>query len=481
MAFPLSGSFTFAWLGQLIVDAYLERIMEQEQPQTPPSQKPSWLQVLEAESWQAELVISGIAIFGTLQLPHYIGLLSGWFIFNVVEEISTLTYLLTMYLSVAAAGLILFFLIHFVMRALWIASLGLSSVYPEGIRLVENAMVTVRMLRRLREDLGNLDNFNEQLDRTCSSLLAAAFLLVLGTLGITVFLCGLIFVFLLIQTLFPTLDSWLPVFALFMVIPLMTILTSIANLPRFREHPLVKQYHYPVYRLMTRIFFNVGYRPFIILQSVFLTNIDLRQYYLRFFAAFIVVMIAGFVMMFQIDAFIQLSNNYIESGTRTNLIRASFYEDRRNEGDLIVSPLLPSADVETPRHLTVFVPFIRRERDLLLEACPYPDSLSSNYHKRNWQLQCVPSQYSFVLNTDTLTNFTVLHHLHPNRGERGLLFHLYDLPFRQGLNWLYVQTPLRTADEGPHTVAVAQFYHGPPLMSDSIPAPNSVKNKIESQ
>jgi len=36
----------------------------------PRNEKPTWLQVLEAKSWQAELIVSGIAIFGSLQLPE---------------------------------------------------------------------------------------------------------------------------------------------------------------------------------------------------------------------------------------------------------------------------------------------------------------------------------------------------------------------------------------------------------------------------
>lgn len=31
-----------------------------------PKKKPKWLRALESQSWQAELVISGLAIFGSL-------------------------------------------------------------------------------------------------------------------------------------------------------------------------------------------------------------------------------------------------------------------------------------------------------------------------------------------------------------------------------------------------------------------------------
>ena len=34
--------------------------------------KPKWLRILEQQSWQAELLISGIAIVGALQLPELI-------------------------------------------------------------------------------------------------------------------------------------------------------------------------------------------------------------------------------------------------------------------------------------------------------------------------------------------------------------------------------------------------------------------------
>ena len=40
--------------------------------------KPNWLLKLEQESWQAELIISGVAILGSLQLPDLIDRLGEW-------------------------------------------------------------------------------------------------------------------------------------------------------------------------------------------------------------------------------------------------------------------------------------------------------------------------------------------------------------------------------------------------------------------
>ena len=43
-----------------------------------PINKPDWLVNLEQESWQAELIISGLAILGALQLPGLIDRFGQW-------------------------------------------------------------------------------------------------------------------------------------------------------------------------------------------------------------------------------------------------------------------------------------------------------------------------------------------------------------------------------------------------------------------
>ena len=40
--------------------------------------KLEWLEVLESQSWQAELIASGLAIYGSLSLEKYLVQMIGW-------------------------------------------------------------------------------------------------------------------------------------------------------------------------------------------------------------------------------------------------------------------------------------------------------------------------------------------------------------------------------------------------------------------
>ncbi|MCB1561836.1 MAG: hypothetical protein KDI75_12220 [Xanthomonadales bacterium] len=85
-------------------------------------------------TWEVELLISGVAVFAMLQLP-------GWLderVFALRPRLSE-TWLsplnvLHMYFESAAVILAVTFVLHLLLRAHWIALVGMHSVYPDGIR-----------------------------------------------------------------------------------------------------------------------------------------------------------------------------------------------------------------------------------------------------------------------------------------------------------------------------------------------------------
>ena len=85
-------------------------------------------------TWEIELLISGVAVFAMLQLP-------GWLddnLFALAPRLAAawgeLLVLLYIYARSAAMILAATFVIHLLLRARWIALVGMHSVYPDGIR-----------------------------------------------------------------------------------------------------------------------------------------------------------------------------------------------------------------------------------------------------------------------------------------------------------------------------------------------------------
>jgi hypothetical protein len=95
-------------------------------------------------TWEVELLISGVAVFAMLQLP-------GWLddrMYALVPRFNeaTVAALITVFVYLKSAALILAitFTLHLILRAQWIALVGLHSVFPEGVHWERLRMGPVR-------------------------------------------------------------------------------------------------------------------------------------------------------------------------------------------------------------------------------------------------------------------------------------------------------------------------------------------------
>jgi hypothetical protein len=85
-------------------------------------------------TWEVELLISGVAVFAMLQLPGWLD--DRFFFLSRRFDSDWLQPLQMVYIYLESAALILAgtFLLHLLLRAQWIALVGMHSVFPEGIR-----------------------------------------------------------------------------------------------------------------------------------------------------------------------------------------------------------------------------------------------------------------------------------------------------------------------------------------------------------
>jgi hypothetical protein len=85
-------------------------------------------------TWEVELLISGVAVFAMLQLPGWLD--DRWFALRPRLDLVWREPFLIIYVYAKCAALILAatFVIHLLLRARWIAQVGMNSVHPDGIR-----------------------------------------------------------------------------------------------------------------------------------------------------------------------------------------------------------------------------------------------------------------------------------------------------------------------------------------------------------
>lgn len=136
----------------------------------------TWLDSIQQESWQLELLISGFAIF--LLIGGWEPLAAWEYNLMLMTQVSatfrTLTFVYyicrTAYLS-----LLMCLLVHVVLRGLWIAAVGLRSVSGEVD--LESLNYKPRFTERLRKRIGSFDGYIDRLERYCSVVFSIAFLL----------------------------------------------------------------------------------------------------------------------------------------------------------------------------------------------------------------------------------------------------------------------------------------------------------------
>lgn len=135
-----------------------------------------WLEKLQQESWQLELVISGLALYLIWearskldQLDSFIALL------EAQEEIGILLDLLQYLAWGAWAIFIINLLAHIALRGLWIGAIGLR--YVSGDIDFRHLNYSDRFESFLSRRVGRFDAFIEKLERACSVIFAYTFLL----------------------------------------------------------------------------------------------------------------------------------------------------------------------------------------------------------------------------------------------------------------------------------------------------------------
>jgi len=137
----------------------------------------NWLNTIQQDSWQLELIISGVVIFLLIgaygpivdyQRPLLIKVIGG----NMASQLFALGYfiILISYFTLLAS-----FLLHLLLRGLWIGAIGLRSVSDDFDFGVLNFQP--KFDGWLRRRLGSFDDYIERLENQCSIAFSLSFLL----------------------------------------------------------------------------------------------------------------------------------------------------------------------------------------------------------------------------------------------------------------------------------------------------------------
>jgi hypothetical protein len=403
----------------------------------------SWLERLSMESWQAEMVISGVAIFGSFQLFDGVRSLIDWFYFSLPGSFMYIAYFLGFYLFIAVAVLCMSFLGHFVVRSIWIASIGLESVYPDIRR--DNATYSPHFMDQLLRRFPSFKGFNEELDRVGSSILAYALMMVMIFIGIG----GVIGVALLLGTMtamFTTEEVGLKVsLGLLAVAVVVMLFNATLNSKSFQNRPWVQKIHFPLTIGLGYVFANVFFRPHAYLSFIIRTNLDPKKYWKFMTVMMIGVAIISGSVFYRTHLLALMDEMYFRYDQRTDRLYSSNYLTESADQELaFISPQIPSMVIHSAADLTLFLPMPEREERKIFLACSEeePSGIDDRDEARlanyTYRLNCFKEQLSIAID-DQPVEYIVKVYTHPHDGEDGLQYFFPNLVLVPGEHQIVIR------------------------------------------
>ncbi|MEL6132246.1 MAG: hypothetical protein AAFR59_02650, partial [Bacteroidota bacterium] len=444
--------------------------------------KKSWLSRLAEESWEAELIISGVAIYGSLGIHGQIHFLVDWAIQNLHGDYLSACYLIFFYLFVGAQVLIMSFITHFFLRVLWVGMVGLYSVYPQGIKRTKKYSDDFN--DKLLADFSDLATYNKKLDEYCSLVFAIGSGAFMVIISITIFMGVVLLLLAGIHAILPqaevgTLFSWA-----FIIIGGVYSLVAILHLKFLRENEIVKTIHYPLYKFMTRPIYGVFFRPANYIYLIFFTNSQQKKYWSLFLVFMIVIMGGAIISVFNSNVIFLLRSDLMDDlASREDRVYMTMYEDQGDPQEMILYAAIPSDIIET-EYLRVFVPLMKRDEVVIDSVCPkhITDSTlseSENLHlRRANSMACLKDYHVFTVNGDTVTP-TIRRYTHPYTDQGGFLAYISNDAFQRGSNDLRIQRGRKNVEGKYARIHIPFMYVGPSRQVSGVTPEASEEELVE--
>lgn len=417
-----------------------EQVLQEEQTTY---QKPDWLERLEQESWQAELIISGLALYGLFMVPPYINSIGDYLIKNLSPDEYFLGNMLMVMAFLGISILCGFFLIHFVLRSFWIGLIGLNSIHPHGYGN-ESGFYSTYFIKKFAKELPPVLETIKKLDQICSPMFASAFMvsMIYASFFLVFSIAMLISRFLVEFGL-----SWLsmlPFFILGAYFVIMVIIMTIAGNKRFHENERIQDIYVKASKYGGYLMGTVFYVPINQISLTFFSNQKTKTEGLG------VTMIFMFVCFVLYVNFIDASNiealviGEISQDEEVQSMRMenSYYENTLNTDLEILNPVLPSDQIKGA-FLKIFIPVFDHEEQYRDNFCDdYLDNEDIHFRKnrslkRNHNIGCMKKYHQIFVN-DSLYQEDFIRFRHPNNQEYGIVTYLPTKAFKYGRNDLRI-------------------------------------------
>ncbi|GHB94851.1 hypothetical protein [Thermomonas carbonis] len=324
-----------------------------------------------APTWEVELLISGVAIFAMLQLPGWLD--DGMFALEprLGRDWRMIAVLAYFYSKSAAIVLACTFALHLLLRAQWIALMGVHSVFPRGIHFDDARMGPIQREIETKQT-GNTEDAIERADNRASVVFAIGVSVALIIAMVCIVFCSTLLVATLLTNLIGLqVETFVVVGGLFMLLMLPYLLAiGVDQHLKERIRPGT-----PAHRLIAKVIglytrFGMGRRSNHILATLLSNQGEKRTMMLVFGIMLLAISSVSFTYV------AMQSSNPIGSyglfpSARALAIDAAHYDDQRDATRDQAVPYIDSMVVEGP-YLHLTVPYEPRRDGPALRSCKQP-------------------------------------------------------------------------------------------------------------
>jgi hypothetical protein len=311
---------------------------------------------LQEDSWQLELLISGFAIFGLFNvvnpLKHYL----------LNAELNSNEMAVRFYQIAIISVYILIFnlLLHVLLRALWIGSLGLRSI--SGEIEYDKLNYSKKFTKYLKKKVGSFDDYISKLENLSSVMFAISFLLIFYVVAYAIVNyitnnSGYLIAEISVGWIRGGLNILLIVFVIGSILTFIDFITQ----GLLKKNKWVSMVYFPFYRVFSIFTLSFLYRPLVynLLDNKFGRRISLLLfpvYFIIFLMTTLHYQASNIIPLWSIDN----STNNIAVGTN--------YEDViKNSNNLYVEYFAIQSKIITDPYIKVIIPLRKYIEDPLID------------------------------------------------------------------------------------------------------------------
>ena len=425
----------------------------------------AWLIDLGIQSWQAELVMSGLIVTGLFQMPD---LFINWAETSIIQSgelEQKFLFFASAFFLIGIDCLVLFFGIHLLFRGIWIALLGLNSVYPDGIDAQSTNGMGQKYWQKAKEKYPDLTQYCVELDANCSLLFSLATVTIIVVSSLSIFILAIYQFVRFLTAYFPAIANHvLPigigVYASFLVVSLVVQYLG----KKYPDNPTVEKF-ITGYGTVTGVAFSlyIFQKPIGYITSIWTSNEKSKNNRYFFLVACGVFGYFGGGQLGKSDAFYDFrADKYVTFNNKPHQILALNYENLMGKEAQIYTPVIQS-DVITEDFLKIFIPTIAREKERM-NLKDY--SIWDRIRMKNAEKEAIDKdkfeaykQFNRIyINDVEQLNLDYQFYTHPQAEEKGLLVYVASEKFVKGRNILEIRKNYFSEDSIQKIVKIPFFF-----------------------